>query len=285
MSLIIPEAAQIPCEFIPHTETNRMQGLVLHVQVGRSSLAYMAADPSHGVVPNLWIGQNEGEFEQYLPLNVRSWCQSNGNSWGPSVETAGYPEEALTEWQLSTLAHVYRHGVDSAGWPLDLTDDASTNGRGFGWHGMGGKGWGNHPGCPGDARKDQRAEVLARVGGTAAPVAPAPAPGRAVEAWDAPAFPYTGNDRYGLITGPAELHGGYYGAEQRNVKLIQQRMQYLGYAESLAAEWADGIYEQPTADAVAAWQAVNMSGVTDYPGEVWGDDWAKMFRADNTPRW
>ena len=31
---------------------------------------------------------------------------------------------------------------------------------GFGWHGMGGAAWGNHPGCPGDLRKAQRPLIL-----------------------------------------------------------------------------------------------------------------------------
>lgn len=279
----VSEAHQIPCSFIPHSQKNRLQGLVLHVQVGNSSLAYMAANPSYDVVPNFWIGKDEGQFEQYLPLDVRSWCQSDGNSWGPSVETAGYPEEPLTDWQIRCLAAIYRLGVDVAGWPLQLTDDPSANGRGFGWHGMGGKSWGGHTSCPGDIRKDQRNDVLALVGG-AAPAVVNPAPGRVVEAWDVPAFPFGGMDRYGLITGPAELHGGYYEAERPNVKLIQQRLQYLGYAP-LDPSWADGLYEWPTANAVAAWQSENMIGVTDYPGEVWGDDWAKLFSSDNRPRW
>jgi hypothetical protein len=42
------------------------------------------------------------------------------------------------------------------------------------------------------------------------------------------------------------------------------------------AGWADGKFEQPTANAVAAWQRKNMPG-TKFYGQVWADDWQKLF--------
>ena len=57
--------------------------------------------------------------------------------------------------------------------------------------------------------------------------------------------------------------------------LIQQRLQALGYAPS-DADWADGIFEQPTVDAVAVWQRDHMPN-TEFFGQVWEDDWAALF--------
>lgn len=119
----------------------------------------------------------------------------------------------------------------------------------------------------------------------AAPAAPVePVPAAAVEAWGAPPYPFGGEDRFGLITGPAQLHGGdpeFDGAEViQCITLIQQRLQFLGYAAADIG-WTSGRYEQSTCDAVAAWQSRNMVGVTEFPGEVWSDDYAKLFSADN----
>lgn len=97
-----------------------------------------------------------------------------------------------------------------------------------------------------------------------------------------PAFPLPRSEYFGLITGPRESHGGapvHQGGipnEPYFVKLIQQRMQQLGYAPTYPG-WADGIYEQPTANAVASWQRAKMPGTTRF-GEVWWDDWSVLFR-------
>jgi hypothetical protein len=91
-----------------------------------------------------------------------------------------------------------------------------------------------------------------------------------------PAFPLPLDEFFGLITGPDKSHGGAYAFERPYVRAIQQRLQKLGYAPRTPG-WADGIFEQPTADAVAKWQRAHMPG-TEFFGEVWADDWAKLFR-------
>ena len=60
------------------------------------------------------------------------------------------------------------------------------------------------------------------------------------------------------------------------IKLIQQALQSKGFAPNYAG-WADGVYEQPTKDAVAAWQRAKMPGTTRF-GEVWWDDWAELLK-------
>jgi hypothetical protein len=98
------------------------------------------------------------------------------------------------------------------------------------------------------------------------PPAPPPRP------W--PAYMAPGN-YFGLITGPAQSHGGYYPNEKPDVQAIQQKLQQLGYAPNVPA-WADGIFQQPTVNAVAAFQRAHMPG-TQFFGQVWSDDWAKLF--------
>ncbi|QRN95869.1 hypothetical protein JRI60_43640 [Archangium violaceum] len=81
---------------------------------------------------------------------------------------------------------------------------------------------------------------------------------------------------YGLISGPNESHGGFYASERPYIKAIQERLQALGFAPKTAG-WADGIFEQPTKDAVASWQRKLYSRFTTRYGEVWSDDWRRLF--------
>lgn len=78
-------------------------------------------------------------------------------------------------------------------------------------------------------------------------------------------------DYYGLITGPNESHGGANAGEQPDIRLIQQ---FLNWKEKSNLT-VDGIFNPPTAAAVAAFQHSYMHG-TEFYGQVWYDDWAKM---------
>jgi hypothetical protein len=109
--------------------------------------------------------------------------------------------------------------------------------------------------------------------------APAPVPGphpTLHRKW--PSYMKSG-DYFGLISGPARSRGGANAIERPDVKAIQQRLIALGFVpgvKSTSSSWADGLFEQPTAKAVAAWQHKHMPG-TQFYGQVWGDDWAKLF--------
>lgn len=97
-------------------------------------------------------------------------------------------------------------------------------------------------------------------------ITPAPTP-------PIPVFPLPAGHYYGLITGPSESHGGYYLTERDEIQLIQKRLQALGHAPNISG-WADGIFEQPTADAVIKYQrAKNL--VAD--GKVGPVTWTKLF--------
>lgn len=97
-------------------------------------------------------------------------------------------------------------------------------------------------------------------------------------AW--PAYMKPGN-YFGLISGPAVSHGGYYPNERGDVRAIQQRLISLGYVPGVhnaADGWADGLFEQPTFDAVARWQHARYAASTSLFGQVWSDDWDHLFR-------
>lgn len=88
------------------------------------------------------------------------------------------------------------------------------------------------------------------------------------------------NDYFGLANGPEESHGGWYTNERADVKAIQQQLIRGGYVPGITDPnnpWADGIFEQPTKDAVANWQRANYPELTTRYGEVWSDDWARLF--------
>lgn len=85
---------------------------------------------------------------------------------------------------------------------------------------------------------------------------------------------------FGLITGPEESHGGYYANEREDVRAIQQRLISLGFVpgiSNISSGWADGIFEQPTLDAVARWQRAKYPAYTEFYGQVWWDDWERLF--------
>lgn len=84
---------------------------------------------------------------------------------------------------------------------------------------------------------------------------------------------------FGLITGPENSHGGWYAREKPDVKAIQQRLIQLGHVPGISDlndSWADGLFEQETANAVARWQHMHYPNTT-YFGEVWSDDWDNLF--------
>lgn len=109
--------------------------------------------------------------------------------------------------------------------------------------------------------------------------APAPVPAPPANTGGAGAFPLPSGHYFGLVTGPNESHGGYYVSERPYIKRIQQALIRKGYVPGVSdpnSGWADGVFEQPTADAVARFQRAEMPGTTFF-GQVWWDDWAKLL--------
>lgn len=94
-------------------------------------------------------------------------------------------------------------------------------------------------------------------------------------------FPLPSGHYFGDINGPNESHGGHPSApasDREHIKRIQQRLQALGHAPA-GSGWADGLYEQPTIDAVKKFQSAN--GLTA-DGKVGPATWAKLFPSSKT---
>ena len=108
----------------------------------------------------------------------------------------------------------------------------------------------------------------------APPVAP---PARKIESVPFAQWPLPHNEYFGDINGPEVSHGGFYENERVHVRNIQRWLIIHGYAGNVDDRWADGLFEQPTIDAVAAFQRAEMPG-TQFFGQVWWDDYEQMMR-------
>lgn len=259
----------------------RFLGVCLHVNVDENGTSDDFWRNNAGqVTPNFQV-YKDGSVHQILPLNWQPWCQVNGNFNYAAIETAGMPGEPMTAAQLDAIARIMVAYHRRMGAALVVTDVPGQ--RGFITHAAGGVNWGGHS-CPGPGpRAGQRAVILKRALAIIAQPAPQPVPspsggdhkpvGKHLRhVWPAwmPAGHY-----FGLLSGPDHSHGGANPRERAAVKLIQGRLQELGYAPH-GAWWADGVFEEPTRLAVAQWQHDHMPSTTFY-GQVWADDWHTLF--------
>ena len=231
----------------PHT-----RGLVVHVQVGRRSLRQWFNELASRASSTWWAGIAGGR-EQYVdPDSERAWAQAAGNYDWHSVEAEGDPSEPMSPAQVETIAQIFAWGHERYGWPFTLAE--SPDGRGLGWHGMGGKAWGGHPDCPGEIRKAQRAQILARariIAGVHPPKESAP---------KSNGVPAAG---LGLTPGARVLRVGSHGED---VRFLQR---WIGAA-------ADGDFGPSTERAVERYQT--MQGITP-DGVVGPKTWRPILDA------
>lgn len=97
-------------------------------------------------------------------------------------------------------------------------------------------------------------------------------------AW--PSYMPPATDYFGPIDGPNRSHGGYHLTQRPDIKAIQQRVITLGFVPGVTSTlsgWADGIYGPKTTAAVAAMQRALWSAFTKVFGQVWRDDWTRLF--------
>lgn len=153
------------------------RGVVFHVNAGDGDPRGWWMSPTNHSVASAHVQiMKSGEIRQLVPLDRVAWAEVNGNGEWHSVETEGFPTEALTPAQFESFAKLLAWGHQTCGWALQVTD--STTGSGIGTHQMGGAAWGGHS-CPGPIRAGQRQALCDRANqllGAPAP-APAPAPG------------------------------------------------------------------------------------------------------------
>lgn len=153
----------------PFGNNGSFLGVVLHVNVaenGTSDSFFKARPPTNpdDVCPNFQVYKSaaSGGIHQYLPFNWQPWCQADGNYHYAAIETAGMPDEPLTQYQLEAIASILAVYHDEMGMPLQLANSAGQ--PGFGIHSMGGQAWGGHT-CPGTIRANQRQAILDLVEG------------------------------------------------------------------------------------------------------------------------
>ncbi|HEY6498187.1 MAG TPA: N-acetylmuramoyl-L-alanine amidase, partial [Streptosporangiaceae bacterium] len=141
-------------------------GFVLHTQVGNNPGTVETFNTPHLAKPrsaHFCVAQ-DGSIVQMGPINGwKAWAQVDGNRHYYSAEFADdkkSPPPALSQEQVNSGAQLLELlSRDTVGrFPMQLSDRPGD--EGFGWHGMGGKSWGDHPDCPGDARKAQRADII-----------------------------------------------------------------------------------------------------------------------------
>lgn len=216
---------------------------------------------------------------QILDSTAMADANLSANASGISVEVVGLATDEYTDWQKAELVRLGRwvhavHGIPHQIVPTPV-------GAGYGWHVMFGA-----PGpwtpiakdCPGAVRIDTlKKEIFPEIfGPSPTPYVPAPASTvPALGSWTLPPHQY-----YGLITGPPASHGGFYKVERPTIQRIQQRLIAKGYVPGLKdwrSGWADGLFEQETADAVTRFQKKEMAR-TQFFGQVWADDWARLAR-------
>jgi hypothetical protein len=93
----------------------------------------------------------------------------------------------------------------------------------------------------------------------------------------APPWPLPPGDYFGLITGPASSHGGFYPADRAWVQQIQQALIRQGYVPGISdpsSSWVDGTYAEPTRQAVLRFQQSTGSPQT---GNISAADWARLL--------
>ncbi|MCZ0980143.1 peptidoglycan-binding protein [Streptomyces diastatochromogenes] len=116
-----------------------------------------------------------GQLCQWVDTANRAWAQAGGNRTWLSIENEGRGGDALTDAQLSRCAEVLAWAHKTHGVPLQLTTDP--NGRGLGYHGMGGSAWGGHTSCPGSRVVAQLPEIVKRAKAIVGGSDPAPSTG------------------------------------------------------------------------------------------------------------
>lgn len=137
------------------------RGMVLHIAEGTSIDGVWNWQNGQHQVSSYFIVAKDGTVWQAVDLANKAWTQAAGNAEWIGVENCGFHTDPLTPAQVEANAGILAWLHTNHAVPLQPTDDP-TNGRGLGWHGMGGTAWGGHFGCPGDQIKSQRALILDR---------------------------------------------------------------------------------------------------------------------------
>lgn len=271
----------------------------LNADVTKLMGVHFSAGREGRTIDKIVIHHNGGNLSIDQIWNV--W-QTREASAHYQVETGGRIGQLVNDWDTAWHAGDWDANLTSIG--IEHADDSTDP-----WHvsdaavdagahlvaalcksyGLGRPEWGRNvfphsqftsTACPASLSGDQRDGYMSRAQAyfdgapvAAAPAAPsAPAGGHV----DLPAWTLPAGHFYGLVSGGEDSHGGYYEGERPAIRQIQRWLIKHGYAGAVPDSWADGIYEQPTADAVTAFQHAERPNSTDRWGEIWADDLATM---------
>jgi hypothetical protein len=143
----------------------KAKGMVQHTQDGFESGTFSTFMAPGGQTSAFFSVGMDGTTHQYLPVGrgFVAWAQGDGNpSWySCECEDKKHPGRPMTDIQVTTVAQIYSALAERDGFRYAITDDTE-HGNGLITHGDGGDAWGGHPDCPGNVRKAQRPEILAR---------------------------------------------------------------------------------------------------------------------------
>lgn len=137
-----------------------INGLVLHIEEGSEGGTDAWFHNPASKVSAHFGNPKTGQLDQWVDTNDKAWAVAAGNRHWISVENEGHTGDSLTPSQIENCARllVWLHITENI--PLAPTDDP--NGRGLGYHAMGGAAWGGHFDCPGKPIIAQRAAIIAR---------------------------------------------------------------------------------------------------------------------------
>lgn len=272
--------------FTPGREGRSINKIVIHHNAGCLSIQgcydvwqTREASAHYQVDVNGRIGQLVNDWD--TAWHAGDW-EANLTSIGIEHANASSPTSPVSEATLengahlvAALCHAYKLGRPVWGRNIfghrDFSDTA----------------------CPGHLASSQHARYMERaqawydaMAGNTAPTqaapapAPSPVPARPKPA-PLPAFGLPAGHFYGDINGGEDSHGGYYLAERPKIKLIQQWLIYFGCVPGVTSiddPWADGVWEQPTTDAMANFQRRYLPNSTTLWGQCWSDDYAELVR-------
>lgn len=207
-----------------------VRGLVLHIQQGTEAGSEAWFKNSASQASAHFLNPKSGSLRQLIDTRDRAWAEMSGNAHWVSVENEGMSGDSLTPSQLENCGKLYSWLHQIYGVPFRSTDDP--NGLGLGWHGMGGVAWGNHPDCPGEPIKAQRAKILA----LASPVLEQKIVSLA-------------HVIHAAETDPGAAQG--FCSYKSDSYLVEKALNAEGL---LASKWVDGSFGSMTVSAYAKWQ-------------------------------
>lgn len=146
---------------VPHG----VMGLLEHTMVGNLLPGTVSWFNNPAAQASAHFGVDQlGNIHQFGPVNGwMAWhCAAGNPNWyGCEMADDGVPANPLTPAQVTAAAQLLEllSRPDVGNFPLQISDSTST--EGYGWHGMGGVAFGDHPDCPGDVRKAQRPQIIA----------------------------------------------------------------------------------------------------------------------------